>query len=547
MRTLTLLLALVLALPAAADPTVGGPTSPDGKLTVAVDLPVSQRTKNVGGTDGAGLCVFSSIGHSARWQNETRLVDFQAKMRQERGGGWPEKVDQMIKKYGSGTSYLQYEGTDPTVLIEAIKGGRMPGVTYNGHDPHYSGSISHMVNLVAYTGDSDTDWVCVLDNNYVGDRDLVWLRPREFKHRWCGSGSGWAVVLLAPPPPPIPVNALPGEDLAPLFDSLHALATGKPRVQSGPVFGVGQAADAGTVYSWVWKAEAPNHVYLCHGWRVVGAWSYAEERFYWREPGKKAYRRAVAQAPFAVPRRPVGGAAGEVVLGTVTDYGVPLWRFPYAGPGEDSYRLNGKAVSAAEALECLRRGRPHRPLRPLRPKPAPAPKPAPKRPLPDDGAYLRLSVSGDEAMRGRVLADLGSAPELAPWKGRLVVQSYPPGHWHLAGVGLADGITVQAPPDKDGKGKVLHHQADYSGAVDLAAALRRVDPNFDPTKQPDARKAPLLADGLSVNTIPLALMALFGVVCLLPRRKPPAPPAPVAISTPNTQRGVLQWILPQLP
>jgi hypothetical protein len=178
--------------------TVGGPTSPSG-TEVTCDLPVSQRTKNVGGRDGAGLCVFSSIGHAARWQNEKRLVDFQKEMTKEPGGGYPEKVDRMIAKYGKGTPYIQYEGHDATILKLALKTGRMPSVTYDGHDPHYNGSIAHMVNLI-YLDDQEA---CILDNNFVGEKELVWMSAKEFQQRWTGDG-GWAVILLAPPPPPPP-------------------------------------------------------------------------------------------------------------------------------------------------------------------------------------------------------------------------------------------------------------------------------------------------------------------------------------------------------
>jgi len=176
--------------------TVGGPTSPSGK-EIECDLPLSQRTKNVGGRDGAGLCVFSSIGHAARWQNEKRLVDFQKQMTKEPGGGYPEKVDRMIAKYGKGTPYIQYEGHDPIILKLALKTGRMPSVTYDGHDPHYSGSIAHMVNLI-YLDDQEA---CILDNNFIDE--LVWMSAKEFSERWTGDG-GWAVILLAPPPPPPP-------------------------------------------------------------------------------------------------------------------------------------------------------------------------------------------------------------------------------------------------------------------------------------------------------------------------------------------------------
>src|SRR5262245_53923587 len=69
----------------------GGPLAPDGKTEVTCDIPVELRQKNTGGWDGAGLCVFTSIEHSARFQNERRLWDFQKNMRSERGGGYPEK------------------------------------------------------------------------------------------------------------------------------------------------------------------------------------------------------------------------------------------------------------------------------------------------------------------------------------------------------------------------------------------------------------------------------------------------------------------------
>lgn len=181
---------------------LGGPVGPDGKTEVSCDLPVGQRTRNVGGRDGAGLCVFTSIGHAARWQNESRLVDFQAAMRKEPGGGYPAKVDQMFARYGRGAAYLQYEGRDPSILREALRSGRMPSVTYNGHDPHYAGSIAHMVNLVHL----DERWAVVLDNNFVGENELVWLTPEDFQRRWLGGGGGWAVILLSPPPPPVPHN-----------------------------------------------------------------------------------------------------------------------------------------------------------------------------------------------------------------------------------------------------------------------------------------------------------------------------------------------------
>lgn len=179
-----------------------GPVGPAGQ-EVACDLPADLRTKNVGGTDGSGLCVFTSIGHAARYQNERKLADFQRQMRAERGGGWPEKVDAMVAKYAPGAAYVQATNGDLAFLRKAIASGRMPSVTYAGRDPHYGrATIAHMVNLVHL----DDTSACVLDNNFVGERQLLWMTPAEFAERWRANGGGWAVVLLAPAPPPAPRN-----------------------------------------------------------------------------------------------------------------------------------------------------------------------------------------------------------------------------------------------------------------------------------------------------------------------------------------------------
>jgi hypothetical protein len=125
-------------------------------------------------------------------------------MRAEPGGGYPEKVDRMIEKYGRGAKYVQYEGSDIGVIKEALAAGRMPAVTYAGMDPHYGPSrkVAHMVNAVHGDGQR---WA-VLDNNYIGEQDLVWMSEQEFRDRYTALGGGWCVVLLTPPPPPPPTR-----------------------------------------------------------------------------------------------------------------------------------------------------------------------------------------------------------------------------------------------------------------------------------------------------------------------------------------------------
>jgi len=193
--------AALQAPPLAGAIVIGGPIGPGG-IEVQCDFPVDQRTKNIGGRDGAGLCVFSSIGHAARWQNENRLKNFQSDMKKELGGGYPGKVDTMIAKYGKGAEYLQAETKDQTILRLALKTGRMPSVTYAGRDPHYKGRIAHMVNLIFL----DDNNACILDNNHIGENELVWMTNKEFQDRWTDGRSGWAIILMSPPPPPVPRN-----------------------------------------------------------------------------------------------------------------------------------------------------------------------------------------------------------------------------------------------------------------------------------------------------------------------------------------------------
>lgn len=184
----------------------GGARGPGG-IEIATDLPKALRMKNTGGIgprgpgSGSGLCVFTSLEHSGRWVNARPLWGLQEKMTHEEGGGWPEKVDKMLKKYCPGARYIQYEGKDPKILELALETGRMPAVTYNGHDGvFYHGVIAHMVNSVYLKGKD----AAILDNN--NPDKILWMSRQEFLDRWCGRGNGWAVVLLDPRPPAPPCN-----------------------------------------------------------------------------------------------------------------------------------------------------------------------------------------------------------------------------------------------------------------------------------------------------------------------------------------------------
>lgn len=201
------------------------PTAKDG-TPIQLDLPWPLHMKNRGGNDrgpgnprgepgkGAGLCVFTSVEHAARWQNVAVLHGLQEWMTRQPGGGWPDRVKKVIAKVSKEQGvpepeYLQVESNDLEILRLAVRTGRMPAVTY-AYSPtgRYGGAkIAHMVSLVAAGAGKGPDgrgWWAVLDNNFPGT--IEWMSEAEFSRAYRGMGQGWTVLLLPPGPPPAPTN-----------------------------------------------------------------------------------------------------------------------------------------------------------------------------------------------------------------------------------------------------------------------------------------------------------------------------------------------------
>lgn len=187
------------------------PIAPDG-TEVQIDLPVSQQIKNIGSDipPHRGMCVTTSITQSARWANNPVLQDFVTYAKQFPGGGYPEKVDELMRKIAQARNvpvpqYKQIKGGRETLttLKLALKNGLCPSVTF-GFSPsgRYQGQkISHMVNLLHL----DEKYACVLDNNFPGTYE--WMSVDEFYASYTSAaGYGWAVILLDAGPPPIPWN-----------------------------------------------------------------------------------------------------------------------------------------------------------------------------------------------------------------------------------------------------------------------------------------------------------------------------------------------------
>jgi len=191
---------------AGGQPVEGGLSSPDGTVSVVCDLPESQRKKNIA-SKGLGCCVFRSIDYAARWQQVPELYDLPEQLVKAGipGGGYPQKVDEVMRRFAPDAGYLNDTSGDPAILEAILATGRMPCVTYNGHDCHYGmgQSIAHMVSLPYF--DRATGWACVSDNNFPEEGRFVWMSTDEFLKRWKGGGGGgWVCALLAPPPPPPP-------------------------------------------------------------------------------------------------------------------------------------------------------------------------------------------------------------------------------------------------------------------------------------------------------------------------------------------------------
>lgn len=191
---------------------VNGSVSNDG-THAQCDFPIELHRRNTE-SKGLGLCVFTSIHHSAIWQNVPALQEFPKWVRDKgiAGGSDPKKTEQLIKQICKDRGmpvpdYVQVEGKDIDILVMACSTGRMPAITY-GLSPtgRYNGQrIDHMVSLAH----ADGKQFAVIDNNYPGN--FEWMNESEFKKAYTtntfqSNGNGWSVILLAPRPPAPPKN-----------------------------------------------------------------------------------------------------------------------------------------------------------------------------------------------------------------------------------------------------------------------------------------------------------------------------------------------------
>lgn len=160
--------------------------------------------------DGAGMCVNTSIETLARYLGLTDYYGFRDWSAGFSGGGWPERVDELIGRWErergiKPVPYLQYTGSDPRAVLERLDRAGLPFAHSYSYSPRYGGRIAHMVCNVKFGG----KYSVVLDNNPMNDlhpdtNEMFEWMPKEEMLKRAGGREIWIFAWLAAPPPPVP-------------------------------------------------------------------------------------------------------------------------------------------------------------------------------------------------------------------------------------------------------------------------------------------------------------------------------------------------------
>lgn len=470
-------LAILAAIMFAAASANAGPFTPTATPTyngtrAVVDLPTSQHMRNVGGSDGLGLCVFTSLEHSARWANLIDMVGYRKWMELQPGGGYPSKVDKTLADYCRSKgiavpSYIQHTGGDDAVLTLALRTGRFPCVTYDGRDGFYRGSVAHMVNLAHL----DESKAAIIDNNRPGQ--WVWMSRADFLSRWRGTDGGWAVVFLGPPP--TPYNAKPVESWKAEAECIcgdeckckRGDCPGKCPLIYGqcpggrcpaPLASNPQASrlmdwpaarrqcldtrESGVVFVGIDPASVGMEergpaafVQPGEGW-TVGVWDY------WYSAGQVwAQQREVINVP----------ASGMPVAEVEPPTGVDRSRIHEA----PTYAKDGRPCTREEAHSAL---------------------------LQDDSDRWHLAAVGDAEFIGKVKADVSKLPEEV--RSKMHAQYYTPSAWQVEQFKLQPGVTLRKPA----AGRISADAGTVPAAEYTAEKFAQLCPKSKPSPSPTPSK-----------------------------------------------------------
>ncbi|MFO0824577.1 MAG: hypothetical protein U0792_15905 [Gemmataceae bacterium] len=463
-------LVLFLLMPSAAFGQFTTTREPErDHVRATADLPASQHKRNAAGSDGLGLCVYTSTWHAALWQSVSELYGFRDWMTHKPGGSYPEKFEATLSAYCKERGipcpgYVQHTGGDADFLALALKTGRMVCVTYCGVDgPGRYGNavIGHMVNLVHL----DEQRAAILDNNFPGT--WLWMSRGDFLARWRGVqpdgrpflardgrgrampiGGGWAIVLLQSPPPPYPTEGV-ASDEGRGVSQIQQCPNGECPLLA-PSQGVWLANTNGREWGfWVngkcvaaafrdGHVEATNEHGIATGVRITPPAPL---------PSSLTTKHVRVEPPATEEPFPQGGVLPER-LTSVTRY----WR-------------NGERCTKDEAHSALR--------------------------LADDSERWNLTIVGEPDFTRHVRDDLATLP--AAMRAKLHIQSYLPTDWQISQFKLAPGVTLR----KSAVGRLgaelgTVSVADYSAARlgELLRPLAQPGPAPVPTPPPNVEPAP---------------------------------------------------------
>lgn len=237
---------------------------------------------------------------------------------------------------------------------------------------------------------------------------------------------------------------------------------------------------------WVASGEQDGWYYLMEGTKQIGA--YHPQKGYQKllSTNPKKWAEPVNTAPLEFPE-PLNFGIDAGQLGK--------------GPG---YSINGEEVSKEAAYQKL----------------------IETDKLQDDSLKLRFVIIGQPSETKKVLDTIASSDKLKGLLKGVIIQEYPPDHWHVTEVGYkTDGkptmYFVQPLANKPGKGKVLLREDVFTGPEQLeqmtAEAIRKADPSYNPVNDPnlDQSKKNVIDTVIDIlKEISLPAWVLIGAVVL---------------------------------
>lgn len=252
-----------------AAPQLGGLASPDGAVQ-ALPIPADYVWPRNISSRGLGCCTFRACDYAARIQHVAALVQLPEQMVQAGipGGGWPEKLDAMIARFGGGASYWSDTSRSLDLLEAAVASGRVPCIDYTGRDPHYRGPIAHCVCVIACS--REHGWIAIWDNNYPQLDQIVWMSVADFMRRW----PGWCYGLFAqtpgaaPPEMPAADVDVEGEDAA-VRRPIFGLDLSQTTRRRGDTIIDGRHGTITDVIARLGPAMAPIPIHVDHDVRMV--------------------------------------------------------------------------------------------------------------------------------------------------------------------------------------------------------------------------------------------------------------------------------------